>query len=228
MVLVDLQEVLGPFTPGTFVRRLNRFVVEVEVDGQLKRAHLSDTGRLKELLLPSSPVLLAPNPKGKLNYKFVAVKSGSEWVLLNTSVHSLIASRLFESGALGFKPQKVEREVKFGESRIDFLLDEKLFLEVKGCNLVVNRRCLFPDAPTARGAKHLKELLKAVESGKRAALLFLCFRECSCFSPNSSTDPNFSALFYSCLNSGITVFAARLKFTPSGKVIFKGKLKLCP
>jgi sugar fermentation stimulation protein A len=228
MVLVNLQEVLGPFTSGKFVRRLNRFVVEVDVDGQLEKAHLSDTGRLKELLVPSSPVLLAPNPKAKLSYKFVAVKSDFEWVLLNTSVHSLIASRLLESGVLGFKPEKLEREVNLGGSRIDFLLDENLFLEVKGCNLVVNRRCLFPDAPTLRVAKHLRELLGAVKAGKKAALLFLCFRECTCFSPNSLTDPDFSALFRSCLNLGITVFAAKLKFTPSGEVIFKGNLNLCP
>ncbi|MEO2065188.1 MAG: DNA/RNA nuclease SfsA, partial [Desulfurobacteriaceae bacterium] len=181
--------------------------------------------RLRELLTPSSPLLLAPNPKGKLDYKVVAVKKSDEWILINTQVHSKIAQRLIEEGYLGFKPKEVLREVKVGKSRIDFLIDKDFYLEVKGCNLVVNGTCLFPDAPTERGRKHLEELIALKRKGYRAGVLFLAFRRCSELRPNSETDPAFSEAFERAKALGVEFFAFNLSLHPlSGKVRVVGKV----
>ncbi len=228
MVLLNLKDYFGEFTKGTFIDRPNRFVALVEVNGEIKRAHVSDTGRLGELLVPGAPVLLSLNPKGKLDYKFVAVKKEEDWVLLNTSVHSIIARKVLERGLLGFKPRTIRPEFTFGDSRIDFLLDENFLLEVKGCNLVEDETCLFPDAPTERGRKHLKELTAALRKGFRAGLLFLAFRNCSCFLPNRKRDPDFSALFFEVLKSGVEFYGVKLHFSKSGDVSFRGVLKICP
>ena len=227
MVLLDLKPHFGEFIEGKFLERLNRFVVQVEVGGEVKKAHLSDTGRLGELLTPGAPVLLSPNPKGKLDYKFVAVEKEGEWVLLNTSVHSKIARRVLETGLLGFKPRSLKAEHRFGGSRIDFLVEGNLLLEVKGCNLVEDGVCLFPDAPTERGRRHLGELLSALKGGYRAAVLFLAFRKCNCFLPNEKRDPDFSAAFYEALDAGVEFYAVQLEFRPDGKVLFKKRLNLC-
>ncbi len=228
MVLTNLRTYFGGFTKGKLLKRINRFVVLVEVNGEKRGVHLSDTGRLGELLKEGAPVLLAPNPKGKLDYKFVAVKSDREWVLLNTSVHSLIARRIIEEGLLGFKPKELKPEVRFGKSRIDFLVDGELLLEVKGCNLVKEKNCLFPDAPTQRGKRHLEELIRATKEGYKAALLFLAFRDCSCFLPNRVSDPEFTETFYRALEEKVKVFIFKLKFKTSGEVLFNESLKLCP
>ena len=224
MVLINLRSYFGSFTEGRLLRRINRFVVLVEVNGKERRAHLSDTGRLGELLKEGAPVLLAPNPRGKLDYKFVAVKSGLEWVLLNTSVHSLIARRIIEEGLLGFKPKELRPEFRFGRSRIDFLIDGNLLLEVKGCNLVRGEICLFPDAPTERGRHHLEELVSAVKRGYRGALLFLAFRSCRSFLPNRETDPQFAEALESAIREGVELFVVRLSFLPSGEVVFRESL----
>ena len=217
--LFNLKEHFGRLVPATFVNRLNRFVVVAQVNGELRTAHLSDTGRLSELLTPSSPLLLAPNPKGKLDYKVVAVKKAGQWVLINTQVHPKIAQRLIEEGYLGFRPKEVRREVKAGKSRIDFLIDGHFYLEVKGCNLAVSGKCLFPDAPTERGRKHLEELIELKKRGYRAGVLFLAFRECAELLPNSKTDPAFAEAFKRAKSEGVEFFAFNLSLNPvSGEV----------
>jgi sugar fermentation stimulation protein A len=222
-----LKEYFGELSKASFVKRLNRFTLLVEVDGTFKKAHLSDTGRLGELLKEGAPLLVAPNPKGKLDFKTVAVKKEGEWVLINTSLHSPIAELLISRGLLGFKPRKVKKEVKVGSSRIDFLLNGNFFLEVKGCNLKEGSTCLFPDAPTERGARHLTELVHLKKEGFRVAVLFLVFRNCSYFSPNFKRDPKFSRLFLQSLKEGLEFFAFKLSLSEDGETVyFKGAVSL--
>ena len=227
-VLLNVKEVLGELTCGEFLERENRFVCRVSVNGEERRAHLSDTGRLKELFRRGAPLVLSSNPKGKLDYKLIAVKSDGEWVFLNPSLHSKIAESLIKGGFLGFLPESVEREVSVGRSRIDFLIDGNFYLEVKGCNLVKGGICLFPDAPTERGRKHLLELVELREKGFRAGVLFLSFRDCVCFSPNSETDLAFCDAFKRALLNGVEYYGFRLGFSPErGEVFMRGKLELC-
>ncbi len=226
--LFNLKEHFGELLKGEFLERENRFTAKVLVDGRKARAHVADTGRLRELLKKGAPLILAHNPKGKLDYKLVSVKKGREWVLLNTQVHSKIAERAIREGLLGFKPKEVKREVKVGNSRIDFLVDGELFIEVKGCNLVEFRKCLFPDAPTKRGRKHLQELITLKKKGYSCGILFLAFRNCSCFTPNEKRDSLFAKTFKDALREGVKFFGIKLSFNPeTGEILLNSKLKLC-
>ncbi len=199
------------------------------VEGREVTAHLSDTGRLRELLVPGASVLLSPNPRGKLDFKLTAVRSGGEWVFLMPSLHSKIARCLIKSGCLGFVPKEVKGEVTFGSSRIDFLVDGKLFVEVKGCNLVEGGVCLFPDAPTARGRKHLEELVKAKKRGFDAAILFLAFKSCFCIKANEKRDKDFAEALKEAVRSGVGVFGFLLSFNPQElEIEVKKTLSLCP
>jgi sugar fermentation stimulation protein A len=226
--LLSLRELFKELTFGTLVERVNRFSAVVKTDSGVKKAHISDTGRLKELLTFGAPLLLAENPRGKLDYKLVAVKSDKDWVFLYTPAHLLIAEKLLRKGFLGFYPKEIRKEVKHGKSRIDLLIDGNFYLEVKGCNLVKGCTCLFPDAPTERGRKHLKELISLRQKGFRTGVLFLAFRPCSCFSPNAETDPLFAESFKRALSSGVEFFGVKLKFLPeTGGIYVDGKLPLC-
>jgi sugar fermentation stimulation protein A len=216
--ILNVEEALGTLTPGVFIFRENRFTAAVKVGGKIFKAHVADTGRLKELLIEGSPVMLAPNPKGKLDFKLVGIKSKDEWVLINTSLHSAIAEKLINLGILGFKPRKVKREVKIGSSRFDFLVDDSAVVEVKGCNLVINDTCLFPDAPTERGKRHVEELIRLKKEGFKPYVLFLLLRRCSRFSPNRNTDPEFSRVLEKAVSEGLKVVTASLSF--DGRRVF--------
>jgi len=145
-------------------------------------------------------------------------------VLINTSLHSAIAEKLIKLGVLGFKPQKVKREVKIGSSRFDFLVDGSAVVEVKGCNLVINDTCLFPDAPTERGRRHVEELIELKRKGLRPFVLFLLLRKCSRFSPNKKTDPAFAQALQIALAEGVGVVTAPLVF--NGRKVFYSPVNL--
>ncbi len=127
MILFNVKEFLGEFTFGQFLERENRFVCRVLVKNKERKAHLSDTGRLRELLKKGAPVVLSPNPKGKLDYKVVSIGNEGEWIFLNPSLHSRIAERLIREGFIGTYPKSIRREVTVGKSRIDFLIDESFY-----------------------------------------------------------------------------------------------------
>jgi len=226
--VLNIKELFKELTFGTLIERVNRFSGVVKTDSGVKRVHISDTGRLKELLVPGALLLLSENPRGKLDHKLVAVKSENEWVFLYTPAHLLIAERLVRNGFLGFYPKEVKKEVKRGKSRIDLLIDGNFYLEVKGCNLVKGSACLFPDAPTERGRRHVEELILLRQEGFKAGVLFLAFRSCSCFSPNAETDPLFAESLKRALSLGVEVFIAKLRFLPEeGGVYVDGELPLC-
>ncbi len=227
--ILNLSEVFGDLILASFIGRENRFVGKVSVNGKISSCHISDTGRLKELLVPDSKVALAKNPQGyRTDYKLVAVKKGDEWVLINTLVHSKIAQEIIRRGYLGFLPEEIKTEVVVGKSRIDFLIDRNFFIEVKGVNLVIDDVCLFPDAPTERGRKHLLELIRLKEEGYRAGIMMLSFVECSCFSPNKKTDEAFSKVFDLAVRKGIEFFGFMFSLNYETKyVCLKNKLKLC-
>ena len=146
---------------GRFLSRPNRFIALVDIDGAETVCHVKNTGRCRELLVPGAEVYLVPGtaPGRKTPYDLVAVdKSG---VLINMDAQA--PNRVFAEFARTFDPQalSVRPEFRFGDSRLDFCLerpDGLHLVEVKGVTLEENGVCRFPDAPTLRGAKHLREL----------------------------------------------------------------------
>ncbi len=224
--LFDLNT-LGKIEKAKFLDRPNRFVGICDIRGKKVRCHIADPGRLKEILTEGRKVYVVKNPEGyKTEYKLVAVSMEDEIVLLNTSIHSKIGYKAIKSGVLGFKPKRIKKEVSFGKSRIDYLLDGKVFVELKGSNLKIEKRCLFPDAPTKRGKRHLEELIEAKKQGYRAIILFMVLRNCECFSPNFELDKEFSETFLKALEEGVEFRAFRI-IIKNFKVFLDGNIRLC-
>ena len=221
---MDLKD-LGELEVGRFIRRENRFVGRVVVDGRERSCYIADTGRLKDILVKGREVWVIKNREGlKTDYRLITVNVEGEWVLVNTSLHSTIASRAIEKGILGFIPRSIRREVTFKNSRFDFLVDNNTFVELKGCNLVRGDTGYFPDAPTKRGVKHLRELIEAKEMGYNAVILIMALRECKYFLPNFKMDRAFSEMFYRALEKGVEFRGFKVKVGEDKKVYLDSDL----
>ena len=203
---------------GLFVSRPNRFVGEIKYKGKIESAHIHDPGRLKELLIEGAEVLFT-HSRGKLKYYIKAVYNDDEWVLIDTALHSNIAQKVFELLPEFSKVKEIRREVKLGNSRIDFLLDD-VPLEVKGVTLVKEGIALFPDAPTERGARHVREIIE-----HNGIIFFLIFPKARCFSPNLEMDPKFSKNLSEARKKSIKILAVQISF--DGKTVYyEGKVDL--
>jgi len=228
MKLLDLNTV-GPLSHGVFKHRLNRFVADIRCDGGTLKCHVADTGRLTEILTPGRPILIAMNPASmKTDCRLIACEMDEGWILVNTGLHSRIVRSFITAGGLGFVPETVRSEVPVAHSRLDFLLDDELFVEVKGVNLLVDGTMQFPDAPTLRGRRHLETLIQLVHNGNRAMVLMLALRSGRCFRPHRETDPAFADTFYRALASGVGYHGMRATVDSSDwSVRYAGKLPLC-
>jgi len=223
---MDLND-LGTLEVGRFIKRENRFLGRIVVDGKERSCYIADTGRLRDTLVKDREIWVIKNREGlKTDYTLITVNVEGEWVLVNTSLHSNIAYRAIEKGVLGFIPKRIEKEVKFKNSRFDFLVDKNTFVELKGCNLVKGDTGYFPDAPTKRGVKHLRELIEAKEKGYNAVILIMALRDCKYFLPNSETDREFSEMFYKALDKGVNFRGFKIKVEENGKIYFASTLKL--
>ncbi|MBQ4283893.1 MAG: DNA/RNA nuclease SfsA [Lachnospira sp.] len=158
-----------------FIDRPNRFIAHVELDGQVETVHVKNTGRCKELLLPGVDVVLedCDNPARKTRYDLVAVKKKEiGWINIDSQAPNKVVQEWLESQDYTY----VKPEYKYGDSRIDFYAEkgeEKFLIEVKGCTLEVDGVGYFPDAPTERGVKHLRELAEAVKKGYSCIVAFV-------------------------------------------------------
>lgn len=199
-----------------FVARLNRFVGEIELDGEKALAHVPSSGRMRELLYPGARVFVAAQdrPGTKLRYRILLAELGGQLV----SVDSLLPNRLvrlaLRSGCLPeFKdPGAIFPEAAFGKGRFDFFLTESngegCYLEVKSVTLVEDGTALFPDAPSERGARHMEELAAARREGFRAVVLFIIQRpDALCFRPNRDRDPVFARALAEASSAGVEVLA---------------------
>ncbi len=224
--LFDLHE-LGPTTLGRFIKRENRFLALAKVEGRIAKIHIADTGRLEEILTPGRPLrLLANRPGMKTDYTLLAARMQEGWVLVNTRFHRPIAAAAIEKGVLGFIPRHLKEEVIFGKSRFDYLADD-MYVELKGCSLVQEGLCLFPNAPTTRGVKHLKALIHAEVQGYRAAILIMALRPCRCFSPHPTRDETFRRTFYEALERGVRFYGFHIRMLENA-IVYDGPLELCP
>ena len=204
-----------------FKERLNRFAARVEVDGREAIVHVPNSGRLRELFVPDAPVFVspAPSPHRKTAFDLRLVRMGS--VLVSCDAR-LPPSLVAEAQALGRLPQfrdypVIQREVTFGESRLDLCFSGPrglLYVETKSVTLVCNGAALFPDAPTTRGAKHLRTLMKAVDRGHGAAVVFVIQRsDAQRFSPHRTADPEFAAALEQAVGMGVGVYAYGCRIT---------------
>jgi sugar fermentation stimulation protein A len=200
-----------------FIRRPNRFQAYVDIDGEEVMIHVPNTGRCKEILTPGSTVILReePNPLRKTPYDLIAGYKGD--LLINIDSHipnKVVEEALYSKKIPGLVSyDKIQREKTFGNSRFDFKLTESLmkdeyYLEVKGVTYESEGKVMFPDAPTERGARHLKELVDVMNSGRGAGVLFLIqLKGVSYFSPYDDMDKNFGNALRYAYNNGVQVYA---------------------
>jgi len=197
-----------------FVRRENRFLAQVLLDGTLTAVHVKNTGRLRELLTPDAAVFLcgSNNPNRKTAWDLFAVEHEGEIVNIDSQAPNTVFGEFLATGGYLDGLTLIRPECKWGSSRFDFYLEtahERRFVEVKGVTL----RCpdglfRFPDAPTTRGARHLKELTACLGEGCAAGAVFVVTRACpGAVAPNEQTDPAFAAALRDAAAAGVSVRA---------------------
>lgn len=204
--------------PGTFLERPNRFIAYIEVNGKTETVHVKNTGRCKELLRPGARVYVqhCPSPMRKTQYDLIAVEKDSLLINMDAQAPNKAAAeylpRLFPDLTL------LRPEVAYGGSRFDFYLEtprERRFIEVKGVTLEQDGTALFPDAPTLRGLKHVHELVRCLEDGYRAMVLFIIqMKGVSVFRPNIATHPEFGAALRLAAGAGVDIRAVDCLVTP--------------
>ena len=210
---------------GTFISRPNRFIARVLVDGAEETVHVKNTGRCRELLIPGCRVYLAvsDNPKRKTAYDLVAVekqREGKPPLLINmdAQIPNDVAEEWLRAGHLFPADAELRREVRCGSSRFDFYLQHgarKAYLEVKGVTLEQDGVARFPDAPTERGVKHLRELTALAEAGTETYVLFVIQMEgATRFSPNDVTHKAFGDALREAAAGGVRILAVDCCVTP--------------
>lgn len=217
---------------GIFLSRPNRFIAHVKTEEKDVIAHVKNTGRCKELLVPGCRVYLAvsDNPARKTKYDLVAAeKERGELPTLLINLDSqipnaateewLVASGLFSEEAT------IRREVKYKNSRFDFYIedgDKKIFLEVKGVTQEHSGTALFPDAPTERGVKHIEELMQCIDEGYEAYILFIIqMKGIDIFKPNDVIHKAFGDALRKAHRKGVKIVAMDCTVLPDSMVIDK-------
>ena len=207
----------GEITAGRFLDRPNRFIAHVELEGETVVCHVKNTGRCRELLVPGRTVYLerSANPARKTAFDLIAADKGGR--LINMDAQA--PNRIFAQWIHQQEPEiTVHPEYRYGDSRLDFCLErpEGLHLvEVKGVTLEREGHCLFPDAPTERGVKHIRELQRAAETGLDAVLFFVVqIRDIHSVAPNDATHPAFGEALREAAAHGVRVLAYDCDVTP--------------
>ena len=203
---------------GTFWSRPNRFVAHVEIDGQVQTVHVKNTGRCRELLPPGAEVFCqcSGNPSRKTKFDLITVRKGSRLINMDSQAPNAAAREWLLSGGLG-QIENLKAETVHGDSRYDFSFTQdgrQCFLEVKGVTLENDGICAFPDAPTQRGAKHLRGLTEAAKAGYGAYVLFVIqMSDVKYLHPNDATDPAFGAALREAAANGVKVIAVDCQVT---------------
>ena len=191
---------------ATFLRRPNRFIAQVDINGEEHTVHVKNTGRCKELLLPGASVVLAEseNPGRKTRYDLIAVEKPSLGLV---NIDSQAPNQVVREWLSEQRTDEIKSEYTFGKSRLDFYVragNEQILIEVKGCTLEVDGIGYFPDAPTERGAKHLRELASAAALGYSCFVVFVIQMEgVTEVRPNLITDPVFGAAWDEAKAAGV-------------------------
>ena len=195
-------------TEGWFIDRPNRFIAHVDIDGRVETVHVKNTGRCRELLRPGAAVCLevSDNPKRKTRYDLVSVfKENLGCVNIDSQAPNKVVREWLEKQDYDL----IKPEYKYGDSRIDFYMEKdgrKYLMEVKGCTLEINGVGYFPDAPTQRGVKHLRELISASREGYECTAAFVIQMEgITEVRPNTETHPQFGKVLEEAEAAGVRI-----------------------
>ena len=202
-----------------FLERPNRFIAYVETDNGREICHVKNTGRCKELL-PSGAVIYVQrndNPARKTKLDLIGVEKGSYLINMDSQAPNAAVKEWLMAGHLFSEQAKIYSEKTYGESRFDFYIEDgerRAFMEVKGVTLEEDGVCRFPDAPTERGVKHIRELIKCMEDGYEAYILFVIqMSPVKYLEPNDVTHKAFGDALREAAKAGVHVMARDCKIT---------------
>ena len=221
---------------GVLIKRYKRFLADIALaDGTMLTVHCPNSGSMLGCSTPGSPVIISKsdNLKRKYLWTLEMVKENGTWIGVNTGLTNKIVREALENGTIDDfgRIESVQSEVKVSErSRLDFLAqtaEGPVYIEVKNCSLVTENKAMFPDAVTARGTKHLKELVQLCGQEARAAVLFCVQRsDGQCFCPAHEIDPLYAETLHEVHKKGVAVLAYRATVEPES-ISITGKLPLC-
>ncbi len=205
---------------GQFESRPNRFIANVWVEDSLKVCHVKNTGRCKELLTENATVFLEDfsnrQTKRKLNYSLICVQKGERLINIDSQAPNKVVYEGLVNGKIKLdgisEIEIIKPEFTYSQSRFDFFVrgknGEKAFIEVKGVTLEEDNVVLFPDAPTERGVKHIKELIDAKNNGYLAFVIFVIQMEkIKYFTPNYKCHNEFGEILKTAFDNGIKILA---------------------
>lgn len=222
----------GRLLEGEFSKRLNRFLTLVEINGEKFECFLPNPGKMRELLIPRTKVLLREVKKGqrRTSFDLVCVFQKNGWISVDSRLPNKLVNVALREGDIaeltGYST--IIPEHNFGSVRFDFFLQNHrpCLVEVKSCTLVKNGRAFFPDAVTLRGRKHLETLVEARRVGFRACILFIVQRnDATTFSPNDVTDPDFGKALRRATAKEVEVYTYSSHFERD-TIFLNGKLKV--
>lgn len=214
-------------TRGIFRARPNRFIALVDICGKTEICHVKNTGRCRELLVEGAVVYLehSSNPSRKTAYDLIAVEKGARLINMDAQAPNRVFAEWAAAGK--FRPDicSIHPEYTYGESRLDFCLETssgKHMVEVKGVTLENENFVYFPDAPTERGVRHIRELQKAVREGMEATLFFVIqMQGVAGMAPNDATHPEFGQALREAAAEGVHISAWECAVTPDTLTIEK-------
>ncbi len=198
---------------GKFISRPNRFIAYVEIDGNEEVCHVKNTGRCKELLTPNATVFIQKNdnPKRKTKFSLIGVIKGDRMINMDSQVTNKVVHEWILKGNLLKDVTLIKPETKYKNSRFDFYVEtkkQKIFIEVKGVTLENDGIVKFPDAPTERGVKHLRELVDCVKEGYDAYVIFVIqMKDVVHFEPNVETHKEFGDTLKYAKENGVNIVA---------------------
>lgn len=225
-VLLELNVV-----PCTFIERPNRFVALVEVDGEMRKALVTNTGRLEEFMVPGRKAFCVPKTGGKTDFVLVAFEDlGGKGAVIDTRTQARAFERAVELGLIPWlKDCSIKRkEVTVGKSRLDYLFEcpnGEVYAEMKSAVLRGGERgeyAMYPDCPSTRGQKHIRELIELKRAGKRAMIFFIgAMPGVEKFRPYERGDPEIARLLKEARGAGVEIHATSISLLPEGKVILE-------
>ncbi|MGF7011066.1 A/G-specific adenine glycosylase [Lachnospiraceae bacterium PF1-22] len=199
--------------PGVFKERPNRFIAKVEINGREETVHVKNTGRCKELLVPGAKVILdiPENKNRKTKWDLIAVYKGQRLINMDANAPNVVVKEWLVAGGLGKGLKLIRPEYTYGKSRFDFYAEganEKILIEVKGVTLEEDNRTLFPDAPSERAVKHVRELIEAHKAGYETYIIFVIQMEgVRYFTPNKKMHPEFAKALVEAAAAGVNIRA---------------------
>ena len=218
---------------GTFIDRPNRFIANVRIQGEgnepdsdpVVRCHVKNTGRCRELLVKGATVYLSvpDNPNRSTPYDLVAVMKGDRLINIDSQIPNAVAAESLREIPMFSRVTGIRREYTYGNSRIDIFAaddDNRYLVEVKGVTLEDDGVVRFPDAPTERGVKHVKELISSMKDGYVPCLLFVIqMDDVRYFEPNRATDPEFADALKEAKDAGVNILAYTCSVTPDSMTL---------